>query len=342
VDSSLVIASGVVTIPTTAKHVALVSYQRGTRLLKEDPDGSLKEENLIFAVLSADGYATCSPDYIGLGCSMEPQAYLHSKTEAWTAIDNIRATRQFLDSISYELNDQVFLCGYSQGGHAAMSAHREIEARYSDEIKLTAVGPMSGPYDLAGAQLEMIEPGMDYARPSYLPFLLMGMNRAYGFVENTEDLFRPPYDSLLPPLLCGSNDFDVIKKLMPEDPYQVLKPELLNRLVGDGSGLLNQILEANSPYENFTPETPVYLCYCKQDEIVSYENSIVAFKHFKEQGSSNVRKNQVAKKKNHVECAYYALIYEKLWFDSFRKGKERGRKGPFFKRGLITLSKLFN
>lgn len=340
-DSSLVKASGLIVIPIDMDESApLISYQKGTRLKKEVPEASLDGENLILAVLATDGYAVCSPDYLGLGTSDGLQYYMHAQTEAWTVIDQLRAARIFLDSINFSLDSQLFLTGYSQGGHATMAAQREIEQNYSSEFDLTAVGPMSGPYDLEGSQFNMVSPDESFNRPGYLPFLLVGLNRVYQFVDETSAMFVSPYDSLLPPLLKGENNLSAVHRLMPEDPFDALHPSFKQKLLGDSSSSFAQILEENTVYD-FVPEAPVNLCYCKKDEVVAYENSLVAFEFFKSNGAKNVRKDRVAKKLNHLECARYALIYQKFWFDSFRKGKKRGRKGPFFKRGMVALSKLF-
>jgi hypothetical protein len=340
-DSSLIKVSGMIVIPAEMDEAApLISYQHGTRLKKEPPSASLDGENLIMAALATDGYAVCSPDYIGLGTGDGLQYYMHAKTEAWTVIDQLRAARIFLDSINFRLNEKLFLTGYSQGGHATMAAQREIEQHYTEEFQLTAVGPMSGPYDLEGSQINMVTPEGSTPRPGYLPFMLVGLNRVYQFVDEPSDMFVPPYDSLLPPLLKGENSLRIVHDLMPGDPFEVLQPEFKGNLFQDSSGAFAHILDENTVYD-FIPEAPVNLCYCKKDEVVSYENSLVAFEYFKSQGVKHVRKDQVAKKLNHVDCARYALIYQKFWFDSFRKGKKRGRKGPFFKPGLVTMSKMF-
>ena len=38
-----------------------------------------------------------------------------------------------------------------------MAAVREIEENYSDQLRVTASAPMAGPYDMSGAQREMLE-----------------------------------------------------------------------------------------------------------------------------------------------------------------------------------------
>ena len=44
------------------------------------------------------------------------------------------------------LNGQLFLMGYSHGGHVTMALHRELEQYHANEITITASAPMAGAY----------------------------------------------------------------------------------------------------------------------------------------------------------------------------------------------------
>ena len=70
------------------------------------------------------------PDYIGMGESPGLHPYCHGASEA-TTIDMIRAVREAesLDMIPGMTadNGEMFVTGYSQGGHAAMATHKYVE-----------------------------------------------------------------------------------------------------------------------------------------------------------------------------------------------------------------------
>ena len=83
---------------------------------------------------------------------------------------------------------------------------------------------------------------------------------------------------------------------------------------------------------DWKPESPIQLCYCNADKIVLYENALVAQKKMKENRSTSVKLRRVGKKFGHVECALFASIYTKMWFDSFRKGSKKERRDPILKR----------
>ena len=68
---------------------------------------------------------------------------------------------------------------------------------------------------------------------------------------------------------------------------------------------------------------------------------MLAYNTVIENGAKHVRLKQVGKKYNHRQCADFSVIHTKYYFDSFRKGSERGRKGPLLRRFVLGMGKLF-
>ena len=70
----------------------------------------------------------------------------------------IRAAREFItNDLNLIDNSQVFLTGYSQGGHACMATHKYIhENSLQSEFDVIASAPCSGPYDLSGIMADTI------------------------------------------------------------------------------------------------------------------------------------------------------------------------------------------
>jgi pimeloyl-ACP methyl ester carboxylesterase len=130
----------------------LLAYARGTsrdrtRTLADPTD---KETGLLIGMFAARGVIVVATDYLGYAQSDYPyHPYLHARSEASSVIDSIRAARSALASAGVATSGKIFLAGYSQGGHAALAAQREIERTAGSDITLTGAGPMSGPYDLA-------------------------------------------------------------------------------------------------------------------------------------------------------------------------------------------------
>src|SRR5207245_102964 len=109
------------------------------------------------------------------------QAYLHAKTEATCVVDGLRGTRTLCDQSQLPLNGQLFLYGYSQGGHVTMAAHRELEAYQANEFTVTASAPAAGAYDLGGVTVESILANPSaYPDPWYFSQIVAAFAPIYG------------------------------------------------------------------------------------------------------------------------------------------------------------------
>ena len=337
-DGSPVTASGLVFIPRgyTKRKTAMMVYHHGTDLVR-DRKVNLKGEQTICLVFAADGYVVLMPDYFGLGKSNAPlHPYQHAETEAQSSIDMIRAVRKSKQEFGIDPEERIFITGYSQGGHAAMSTHKFITERHKDEIKVWASSPMSGAYDMTGAQREIMY--IPYSNPGYLPYILFGYNNIYKFFENPSEVLKSPYDSILPPLFDGTYSMGDVNKKMPSIPKDVFKDDALKAFENNPDFPFRKALEENNVYD-WKAEEPVMLCYCKADEQVYYKNSLVAHDAMKKRGSKHVMLRPSGKKFDHGQCAVYTSVYTKYWFDSFRKGSKKGRRGDPFKRFILEIGK---
>ena len=81
---------------------------------------------------------------------------METDAEAQVAIDMLHAAAAFTAQNDVHTNSQLFITGYSQGGHAAMALHREIDRNWSDEFTVTASAPLSGPYSISGVMRNLI------------------------------------------------------------------------------------------------------------------------------------------------------------------------------------------
>ena len=140
------IASGAFIVPsnTTCLEFPIAVYHHGTSLKKTDVPSNNIQETFIGKVFAAGGYFTCMPDYIGMGESPGLHPYVHGNSEATASIDMIKAAREFItDSLAMIDNGEVFLTGYSQGGHAAMATHKYIEDNnLLNEFNVLASAPL--------------------------------------------------------------------------------------------------------------------------------------------------------------------------------------------------------
>ena len=336
-DGSTIKASGLCFIPDnfSEKNPSQMVYHHGTRTLKKTIL-HLKSENAISAGFAADGYLVIMPDYIGLGKGDKFHLYQNSESEAIACIDMLIAIQELNKQLSIKTNEQLFLTGYSQGGHACMATQKKLEEEYANQFTVTASSPMSGAYDMSGVQATVMT--KPYPEPVYLPYLLMGINEVYN-ITDSDKLFRAPYDSLIPIIYNGELNLQEINAYLPEIPEDVVHPDLLKEYKENPNFKFNTALKENNLLD-WKTETHTRIFYCKSDKIVLYENSVVAFKKMKENGSKKVELCKAAKKLGHVECAIFTSIYTKMWFDSFRKGSKKGRNGNWAKRFLLYIQKV--
>ena len=189
----MTIATGAFCIPQSDCDFPIASYQHGTVAAKTSVPSHFSAELNVGILLATTGYHLCLPDYIGLGDSPGLHPYVHSKSEATASVDMIKASKTYAEQEGHAFNEQLLILGYSQGGHATMALHKEIEENDTG-LTLTASFPLSGPYDVSGVQTDVIVGNQPYPTPGYLPYILFAYNSVYG------NLFNEPSEVFVPTL----------------------------------------------------------------------------------------------------------------------------------------------
>jgi len=329
------VASGLVCVPTDPSLVfPLACYQHGTVSGREDvPSRQMGGFQLAMAFAS-HGYVTAAPDFVGLGDSPGVHPYVHAKTEASAGVDMLLAVREMAAmEEGIQLNDQLFISGYSQGGHAAMALQKEVEQNQAANFTVTASAPMSGPYDVSGKMVDFTLGDSEYNTVAYLAWLTLGYQEAYPMLLGDitlEDVFKPEY---INDILAFKNeeislwDLNAIMQGILLDsvgavvPKNILKPDILDALVNDPAHPLSQALADNDLY-NWVPQAPTRMYYCQGDDQVTYENAIVAEEYMNANGAPDVaaiRKDTDAAPLDHGGCVIPASIDGIEWFDTFQE-----------------------
>jgi hypothetical protein len=313
------IATGLLVYPQGSNHaLPLVSYQHGTLVSRtEVPSAFQGLERVIGIAFGSSGYVAVLPDYLGLGDSPGLHPFIHAKTEATAGVDMLRAARVFCASNSVTLNGQLFLIGYSQGGHATMALHRELETFHTNEFTITASAPMAGPYDVSGVMTRYFLSGSAMPNPYYFLFLVAAYQSIYHIATSFSDVLASPYDRTLPPLLDGQHDGAELNLAMGTSiPTQVFRPEFLEALRNDPNHPMRLALQENDLYD-WTPRAPMRLYHCDGDQDVLFANSLVAYNSFVQHGATQVQLIDPYPTATHGDCAPIALLAAKfLWFDT--------------------------
>tara|TARA_Y100001968_G_scaffold292579_1_gene297878 strand:- start:177 stop:1508 length:1332 start_codon:yes stop_codon:yes gene_type:complete len=315
-NGELVLCSGAIFLPkNTICPSPVLAWQHGTTASDQWVPSNISSDNNVIGTLGASqGYIVIMSDFIGLGDGVGFHNYVHADTEASSTIDLILFGKEFAYGKGVDSNDQLFLMGYSQGGHATMAAVREIEENYADQLQITASAPMAGPYDMSGAQREMLEAGQPYPNPGYLPYVLFAYNNIYGLYDDISDVLVAPYDSFLFGMYSGDYSMYEINQVLPNVPINIFQPDYYEEYLNNPDHPFKLALMDNDVYD-FTPQNPMRILHCNGDDNVAYENAEVAYNAFVAAGAEDVTLVDGGNY-DHSECASLAIIGGKVWIDS--------------------------
>jgi pimeloyl-ACP methyl ester carboxylesterase len=322
-DADTVKASGVIFVPMVDSFsLPLVSYQHGTVLKKTDvPSLNIRSAEYLINLASASGsgVVACLPDYLGLGTGDGFHLYLNPTEEANSVRDMLRAARKLAKQKSIaQLNGQVFLFGYSQGGHATMATQRELEKDNIKEFKLTACAPMAGSYAASRtSQFDVILDSVYYPTPFYLPYVLVSLINTFPLYSSYSQIIKPPYDTRIPIVMDGSFSNSYANAQFPNYISTIIIDSVRNAIRNDPNHPIRLALRAYDLVDDWTPKAPMKLYHCSGDDNVFFANAVYADSVFKSRGA-NVELVDLGDA-NHIDCAPLGILYAKLWFDDLLK-----------------------
>lgn len=315
-DNELMPASGLLFMPDMGsgnQPLSTVVYHHGTRLERENPSDIAQNEFSICIGMATGGRMVLMPDYLGLGSSTDSQYYLHAQTEGFSTVDLLNAVNEFLASDHQPVIKNIYLTGYSQGAHAMMAALGLLESEYKDRYHVVASFPMSGPYSLSAAQFDFI--AKPYDDPAVFLLFMDTYHRLYEHHHQFSKLVRTPFDSLAAIYLDGSHTTSELNRLLPDEPVEILTELFYPEFISDTS-LFHRFLVDNDVVKIATT-SPIGFCYCKDDNIVSSVNSLVAYAWQKEHGHRDVKLINAGNGLDHIDCVQYALLQMMLYFEKY-------------------------
>jgi hypothetical protein len=163
------VAYGLVAIPRgVSGQIPVVSYQHGSLWLKESAPSqafswdvtstavvnyglteqelclSAYETRLNVAQFAGQGYAVVAADYIGIGNSVENDAFFVKQSGQQACLDMLAASQRLLGNLNLTTSD-LFLNGWSQGGIATVAFQEALEAR---GVRISGVSTSSAGPDM--------------------------------------------------------------------------------------------------------------------------------------------------------------------------------------------------
>jgi len=296
-EGNSVAVSGLMVIPTGVPDavnqlgLSMVSDSHGTIFANAEaptviagttsaPAGSSVILTSLFA------FVTLQADYIGFADSDDHyHPFILKKSLATTTVDFIKAAKKFATDNAINLNGQLFLTGYSEGGYAAMASLEQIEKE--GELQVSLAAPMAGPYavDLM-AQGVLSQPTLSV--PSFMA------NIAYAYANaNSEDvsnIVNEPYASKLEDLFNGSKtraEIDPELTTATTGSDGLFNPSFVQDFFTNPSNWFKEAVQKNDVYK-WAPQTPLRLVHCEGDDVIPYQISDLTFQTMQAMGSTNI------------------------------------------------------
>jgi len=321
-------ASGLLVLPVVpdSTNLPIVVYAHGTTDGPADVPSKLHGGYEIAMAYAAKGFAVAAPDFLGLGDARGFHPYVHAASEASASFDMLNASVEYLEANAPDWDElHLFLCGYSQGGHASAALHKELQDYWSFVYPVTAATHMSGPYSISGVMRTKLLSDDSYGYPAYLAYIALGYQEAYGNLYNDiHDFFKEPYVTNIQNFKNGlvnlttlnaqliallATNGDTITKRMIQD-------SILDHVINDPLYPLNLDLEDNDRY-NWAPEVPTKLFYCSGDLQVPFQNAIVADSAMNALGAPDAHAVNMGAGLDHGPCVLPSIISSISYFLSF-------------------------
>jgi pimeloyl-ACP methyl ester carboxylesterase len=208
-----IIASGLVSVPKTVGTYPVLSYQNGTNTLHSEAPSAKPNSELftLLEFLASTGFVVSVPDYLGFGASSNMfHPYLDKESTIQSVTDMLRAVEELANNhLEIDVNNDLYITGYSQGGWATMQLQKAIEQNYADEFNLKASSCGAGPYDLRYIN-DYVLGLADYPMPYFIGYVFNGHLKTGDIANPASDIFKSPYDQRILTLYDGTKSGDEI------------------------------------------------------------------------------------------------------------------------------------
>lgn len=272
-------ASGLVLLPTNRNQsLGVVSLQHGTLLNDFQAPSTaniLNSETAIGAVLAGHGFAVVMPDYLGYQSSNQiSHPYEEQSTLAQSTYDMLQASYELFNEIEVQLNNKLFLAGYSEGGYATMALHRKIESE--DRWDVTHSYPAAGAYNKTAFSRAVLE--QDQELPYMLSYLwvLYTYNTLYPTLNRPwNTIVQDSYAELMEGFNPLQASFDTLAEI-PQNPQELFRPEFIQGILSGTDSAFLEVLDQNDNFD-WVSEAPITLFHGTADDYVLPLNSQTAY-----------------------------------------------------------------
>ena len=307
-DGRKIWVSGLLGMPDIKDVKGIVSWQHGTNPDRNNSPSkpSVTEGIGPASVFSGDGYILLAPDYIGLGESYEVPTYFHTESTVSTIVDFLLVGEKILTHIGSKQNN-LFLVGFSQGGHATAAVHRSIEKYNHTSLNLKVSACIGGVYNLKDIALPYV---VKINSSYYMAHIANSYSLIYG--HPLESLVKPEWTTTIRSLFDGSKSNDYIYGKLPAYLSSFMQNDVLDDFRNGKENWFTLALEENEVYD-WKPINEIRLYYGSEDKDASPENPEFTYNHMKAFGG-NVELICVGAV-DHGTSNYHAFPIIQKWFN---------------------------
>ena len=346
-----IVASGLLVVPSaTAEYqafrvangedpftVSMLCDNHGTIFTDAEAPTNIEVKNgmpdypLAVSMTGYAGFAGIYPDYIGYGVSnkVHPHPYMLKKSSVRASLDMIKASMKYMQDTGVAINYQLFISGYSQGGHLAMALAEKVEKEF-DGVSLKGVAPMAGPYLVDAFGDATLKAGAKMAVPAFMAWMADSYSNTYSNLTLDEMVL----DSKLPAftgLFDGSNSLvDVQTALMlplGANTEWLFKSTFISDYESTPSHKFRTMLKQNNVGE-YAATTKIKLIHCTNDDVIPAAMTAGVEMKLNSFGSTSVETlyitgvdaNASLGESVHGNCARPAYQQAIGWFSAIRTG----------------------
>ena len=317
------VATGMVSVPRKSGPLATVAYQRGTAVSFYDTPsnpnifGAFEARGESFegppasSVFAGNGFIYVAPDLLGFGDSTVPRhRYFHAATEASAAVDMLAASSTLLTSLHVQRSDKLFVFGFSQGSHAALALHRQLE---DARVAVTGTATVGNIFDVEQWFLSLLARDNTNTLPLYASYILLAYDDVYNVYERTSDVFRQPYASTVSGLFDMHHFWDDVLAGLPPTSRALLTPSYYAHVTANPHDPLRIRLRQNA-VDQWRPRAPVRVYQSPDDEEAPYADALASVARLRSRGA-DVTVRQLPGF-DHVNSWIQAMPRAVAWFRS--------------------------
>ncbi len=278
-------ASGALIFPTNPNRpLALLSHHHGTITNDNQAPSNYTNQSeawSIGTILASAGYVVSAPDYLGYGVSRNiPHPYEHAKNTAQVSLDMLRAVKEYCRTNNVQLNDKLFLTGYSQGGGATMALHKKIEEEAANEFRVTGSAPGAGAYNKTGFADFLVNANQPQPAINLYLWVLDTYNRIYRI--------NRPWTAMLTQPSAGAVQANGVFAPVNPNPQQLFTTEFATGIRNRSDAAFISALRDNDVHD-WRPQAPVRLYHGTADTTVPLFHSRDALNAMRQRGASDVQ-----------------------------------------------------